>query len=405
MRRQHTMTGAAAGTSAGASAGTWWATEAAHRIAADALAAAEAAADAAGCLVRPISALPELEATCRLFHGIWQPGAENGLATTELLRAMDKAGSYVAAAFDREAATGARGGGGALAGQAALVGEGALAGEGVLAEGGARGAGGARGTGGALADGSGELVGACIGFFGPPPDGSLHSHIAGVSARMRGRSVGFALKTHQRAWALERGATQVSWTFDPLVRRNAYFNIGKLAARPAQYLPNFYGRMDDGINGADDTDRLLVEWPLAAPEVAAACHGRPRPADATGERARGTAIALGTTPGGRPHAHPVTGSGSRCLVAVPDDIEQLRRTDPPSAADWRAAVRETLGGLLADGWQVAGFDRAGWYLLARPSVTVAAPAAPAVAAAPAADPLSQPTTAPHNPVDTDEERP
>ncbi|MGH4031333.1 GNAT family N-acetyltransferase [Actinomycetota bacterium Odt1-20B] len=382
MRQQHTMTDT--------SAGTAWATEAAHRIAADALTAAEAAADAAGCLVRPISALPELAATCRLFHGIWQPGAENGLATTELLRAMDKAGSYVAAAFDRGAATGVRGGGGALAGEGALTDSGA------------------RGAGGALVDGGGELVGACIGFFGPPPDGSLHSHIAGVSARMRGRSVGFALKTHQRAWALRRGATQVSWTFDPLVRRNAYFNIGKLAARPAQYLPNFYGRMDDGINGADDTDRLLVEWPLAAPEVAAACHGRHRLADAAGERARGTAVALDTTPGGRPQAHPVTEPGPRCLVAVPDDIEQLRRTDPRSAADWRAAVRETLGGLLADGWQVTGFDRVGWYLLARPSVTAAAPAAPetpAALAAPAAGPLSQPTTAPHNPVDTDEERP
>ncbi|MDG4865948.1 GNAT family N-acetyltransferase, partial [Streptomyces sp. T-3] len=212
--------------------------ETGHVIAADALTAATAAAHAAGCLVRPVSDLADLEATCRLFDGIWKPGGESALATPELLRAMDKAGSYVAGAFDRA--------------------EGAF-------DGAERAFDGAAG---------GQLVGACIGFFGPPPDGALHSHIAGVSARMRGRSVGFALKAHQRAWALQRGAARVSWTFDPLVRRNAYFNIGKLAADPAQYLPNFYGRMNDGINGADDTDRLLVEWRLAAPEVAAACHGR-----------------------------------------------------------------------------------------------------------------------------------
>lgn len=209
--------------------------EAVDAIVADALTAADAAARAAGCRVGPISALADLEATCRLFEGIWKPAGENGLATTELLRAMDKAGSYVAAAFDGESGD--------------------------------------------------ELVGACIGFFGPPPHGALHSHIAGVAAGLRGRNVGFALKVHQRSWALQRGAAQVSWTFDPLVRRNAYFNIGKLAGRAAQYLPNFYGPMNDGINGADDTDRLLVEWQLDAPEVAAACHGRPRTTDATAERA------------------------------------------------------------------------------------------------------------------------
>lgn len=280
-------------------------------ILADALTAAGAAAHRAGCQVGPISALADLEAACRLFEGVWKPAGENALATTELLRAMDKAGSYVAAAFDTDA--------------------------------------------------GGEPAGACIGFFGPPPDGALHSHIAGVSARMRGRSVGFALKTHQRSWALQRGAAQVSWTFDPLVRRNAYFNIGKLAARPAQYLPNFYGPMNDGINGPDDTDRLLVEWQLAAPEVAAACHGHPRVTGAAAERARGATVALGADADGRPRVHPVR--GHRSLVAVPADIERLRRSDPRSAAAWRSAVREVLGGLIADGWRVTGFDRAGWYLL------------------------------------------
>ncbi|MEU6674574.1 GNAT family N-acetyltransferase [Streptomyces sp. NPDC046925] len=299
-----------------------------HRLAADALTAAVAAARAARCHVRPISALADLEAACRLFEGIWKPGGENALATPELLRAMDKAGSYVAAAFD---------------GCEGFEGRDGEEGEAFGAEEGA------------------ELVGACMGFFGPPPDGALHSHIAGVSARMRGRSVGFALKAHQRAWALQRGASQVSWTFDPLVRRNAYFNIGKLAARPAQYLPNFYGRMNDGINGADDTDRLLVEWQLTAPEVAEACHGRHRATDAAAELASGAVVSLAAAADGRPLAHPVT--GNRTLVAVPEDIEGLRRSDPRSAAAWRSAVRDALGGLLADGWQVTGFDRAGWYLL------------------------------------------
>ncbi|WP_020123959.1 hypothetical protein [Streptomyces canus] len=282
-----------------------------ERIVADAEAAAEAAARVSGCRIRPISASPDLEGACALFETIWKPDGESALATPELLRAMDKAGSYVAAAFDTTR--------------------------------------------------DGELVAACIGFFGPPAAGSLHSHIAGVSARMRGRSVGFALKAHQRSWTLRHGAAQVSWTFDPLVRRNAYFNIGKLAARPVRYLQDFYGRMNDGINGEDATDRLLAEWHLAAPDVAAACHGRPRDADAGAWRT--IEAALDITADGRP----VTGrvSGARTRVAVPADIEQLRRSDPACAAAWRSALRDVLSGLLTDGWQVAGFDRAGWYLLER----------------------------------------
>ena len=141
--------------------------------------AADAAARAAGVQVREISALTELEAVYRLYADIWRPDPKNPPVTSELLRAFSKAGNYVAGAFDGDV-----------------------------------------------------LVGACVGFFGAPADEALHSHIAGVSGAARGRNVGFALKVHQRAWSLLRGVSAVAWTFDPLVRRNAYFNLVKLAARP-----------------------------------------------------------------------------------------------------------------------------------------------------------------------------
>jgi predicted GNAT superfamily acetyltransferase len=53
------------------------------------------------------------------------------------------------------------------------------------------------------------------------------------------------------------------------------------------------------------------------------------------------------------------------LVAVPSDIERLRHHDPGRAAAWRSALREVLGGLMADGARVTGFDRAGWYVLSK----------------------------------------
>jgi predicted GNAT superfamily acetyltransferase len=132
------------------------------------------------------------------------------------------------------------------------------------------------------------------------------------------------------------------------VRRNAHFNLTKLGARPVSYIPDFYGQMNDSINGADETDRLLVTWDLHSPLRTF------EPADAT------TALGVGDDGG------PVAGSphGPMLRVAVPPDIEAMRRTDPALARSWRLALREALQGLMVDG-EVVGFDRAGWYLIAR----------------------------------------
>jgi predicted GNAT superfamily acetyltransferase len=266
-----------------------------------------AAAEAAGVQVRELSELVELDAVYRLYDSIWRPDPKNPPVTTELLRALTKAGNYVGGAYDGD-----------------------------------------------------ELIGACVGFFEAPAEGAMHSHVAGVSGAARGRNVGFALKLHQRAWALRRGVTAISWTFDPLVRRNAYFNVVKLGARPTEYLTNFYGLMEDGINNGDDTDRLLVRWRLDTPEVAAAAGRRSAPVDV--ERLPSATVALGRSDDGRPLAGK-TADGGTVLVAVPADIEGLRSTDPSAAKEWRAAMREVLGDLLAGGARVTGFDRTGWYVL------------------------------------------
>jgi predicted GNAT superfamily acetyltransferase len=271
-----------------------------------AMEAATAAARAARVLVRPVSSLAELTTLDRMLARIWQDDASGPLLSTELLRALAKSGNYVAGAFD-----------------------------------------------------GGTLVGAAVAFFAAPGERELHSHIAGVSAAAAGRNVGFALKQHQRVWALQRGISTISWTFDPLVARNAYFNLAKLGAVPTEYLANFYGPMHDRINGDEDSDRLMVRWDLAAPTVVSASAGKPvrcvRPPTAT------VALRRSGTGG------PVPGSfrGQTVVVAVPEDIEGLRRRAPGAAKDWRVAVRETLSTLLADRLRFAGFDRDGWYILTR----------------------------------------
>lgn len=269
---------------------------------------AHAAAAAAGVEVRDVTGLADLEAVYRLFDGIWRPAPNNPPVTTHLLRALSKAGNYVAGAFDGPV-----------------------------------------------------LVGACVGFLGAPAGHVLHSHVAGVASTALGRHVGFALKLHQRAWAAERGIGEVEWTYDPLVARNAHFNITKLGARPAEYLANFYGDMADDINGGDDSDRLLIRWDLRSAAVADACAGAPAPGDVRAELERGAVVALGRSA----HGTPVAGSveGETLLVAVPRDVEALRTADPGGAKEWRVAVREVLGAALAGGGGITGFDRAGWYVV------------------------------------------
>lgn len=201
----------------------------------------------------------------------------------------------------------------------------------------------------------GELVAVCVGFFHPPHEQALHSHLAGVRSDVIGAGWGNAIKHHQRAWCLERGVKRVTWTYDPLVARNAYFNVHKLGCSIAAYLPDFYGVMGDGLNAGQPSDRVLVAWDLERPGPRApAAPGAPPP------------VAVLWSEDGRPVLDHRRATGLRtCRVEVPHDIEQVRRSDPDLAVAWRAALGEALGTLLADGWTVTDFDRRGHYNLTR----------------------------------------
>ncbi|MBM7170287.1 GNAT family N-acetyltransferase [Streptomyces sp. G44] len=244
--------------------------------------------------VREVRELGELAAVAALFERVWGTAPGSSPMGTEQLRALSHSGNYVAGAFA-----------------------------------------------------GGRLVGASAAFFAAPVGQTLHSHVTGA---LPGYAAGLALKRHQRDWSLARGLSRITWTYDPLVRRNAHFNLAKLGARPVEYLTGFYGRVDDAINGGDDTDRLLVVWELTGPGPTAA----PVSADAV------TALAVRD-------GLPVVGRADSptVLVEVPPDIAALRRTDPGAAEAWRLAGREVLGGLLAEGARVTGFHERTAYVVTR----------------------------------------
>ncbi len=175
-----------------------------------------------------------------------------------------------------------------------------------------------------------RMLGASVGILarhlGRP---ALHSHITGLLPGARHSGLGRAIKMHQRKWAADHDIDWIVWTFDPLVRRNAWFNIEILGAEVHEYLPSFYGTMTDSINAGDESDRLLMAWPVVGDE--------------------------------RPERAPT--GGNRRLVPTPDDIVTLRRTDPDAVARWRRDVRRELQTALERGDRIVGFTPDGEYVI------------------------------------------
>ena len=203
-----------------------------------------------------------------------------------------------------------------------------------------------------------EAVGAAVGFCGPARF-PFHSHIVGFLPGYAGRGFGHAIKLRQRAWCLENGIVEMTWTYDPLVCRNAYFNIGRLGAIPVEYLLNFYGQMTDSINTGEDSDRMLILWDLTCDPTALPSKTDAEITSAIEDR--------GGTPS---HYAPPTVGVDAVSIAVPWDIEALRLEDPVRAHAWRLVTREALTDLLGNNWRVVGFSRHsprhGEYILRRP---------------------------------------
>ncbi|MCL4453808.1 hypothetical protein [Ferroplasma sp.] len=88
----------------------------------------------------------------------------------------------------------------------------------------------------------------------------LYSHMTGVIDQKKYSGAGYLMKMKQKDLAIKYGYKMIAWTFDPVMSLNGYFNIGKLGAVSRNYLDNFYGIMNDGINAGLPTDRLVAEW-------------------------------------------------------------------------------------------------------------------------------------------------
>jgi predicted GNAT superfamily acetyltransferase len=200
----------------------------------------------------------------------------------------------------------------------------------------------------------GSAAGFVLGFLGNADGLHVHSHMLGVRPSWQDRGVGRSLKLGQRAACLAAGIEEARWTFDPLVRRNARFNLVKLGAMATGVLPGFYGEMDDRINRGDRSDRFEVRWPLASPRVDAAADDapiEPRPGP----------VVLDVDDRGRPLE---TGSAPApgAVVRIPPDHHAARVADPAVGRAWRDASLRAFEACFAAGLAATWIGPDGGYV-------------------------------------------
>jgi len=177
-----------------------------------------------------------------------------------------------------------------------------------------------------------KCVGAAFAFPATNGDLHLHSHMTAVLDDYRDQGIGYALKIDQWQWAKKNNYKQITWTFDPLVARNAKLNLVKLGVDISGYYPNFYGDMPDELNAGDESDRVMASWKVV---------------------------------GDQPVAKSViiNPDESDTLIKIPEDIVSIRNKDISENLKWRHKVREEFMRAFEKGGKVVGFSANNEYVV------------------------------------------
>jgi predicted GNAT superfamily acetyltransferase len=217
-------------------------------------------------------------------------------------------------------------------------------------------------------DENGEMVG--FGLCQPMRHGNqwgLWSHMAGVHPRLQGKGIGFGIKQHQRKWALAHDYQLICWTFDPLQRGNANFNLRILKGVTNMHHTNLYGAMTDGINAGMESDRLEIAWRLDDPVVSAAAEGNTiEPATNVYPRED---FLLWSDADGLPQLRdPLTVGAAYHFAEIPKNLAALKQNSIAQAKDWQIKLRTALQYAFGQGYVAVDFADDGsrcWYVLRR----------------------------------------
>lgn len=172
-------------------------------------------------------------------------------------------------------------------------------------------------------------------FLKDSAERAFYSHMTAVDTSLQGLGIGAKLKWAQRERALAEGATYIKWTYQPVLARNAFFNIERLGVSIKTYVPNFYGT--DAESSAEqrnaqegvDSDRLFADWHLNSPKVAAFAKGEKYVE--TGEVVR--------------------------TIEIPPDWNALVVRDTKKAVAEQSRIKHEFQKAFAEGLIVRGFER------------------------------------------------
>ena len=228
-----------------------------------------------------------------------------------------------------------------------------------------------------------ELIGFVFGFPGLDftPDGPRPkhcSHMMGIRPGQRDSGVGFALKRAQWQMVRKQGIDHITWTYDPLLSRNAYLNIAKLGAVCNTYRRSEYGDMRDGLNAGLPSDRFQMDWWVNTRRVERRLGRRARGPLKLKDFSKADLQPIYTPPALtsgliRPPEHFPPLEGRLLLAEIPSDFGALKDADFAAAHDWRLFSREFFEAAFAAGYIVTDFIYDGgrsFYVLANGESTL-----------------------------------
>ena len=211
-----------------------------------------------------------------------------------------------------------------------------------------------------------DLVGFSFGFpgFYPTLDGPRlkhHSHLLAVHPDWSSKGIGFALKRAQWQMVRKQGLDRITWTYDPLLSRNAHLNIARLGAVCSTYLRSEYGDMRDGLNAGLPSDRFQVDWWINTERVRRRLSRRSRPTLGLDHYrlAEATLLEAPLEPGLAAvpplQAGDLALAGPLLLIEIPFDFQALKAADLSLALAWRFYSRAVFEQAFAAGYLVTDF--------------------------------------------------
>jgi predicted GNAT superfamily acetyltransferase len=216
----------------------------------------------------------------------------------------------------------------------------------------------------------GRIVGFLLSYLGienQDSDRPAMANLKLVSQRMavlpeyRDRGIGYALKLAQRDYAIKQGIRLITWTYDPLLSRNAHLNIHKLGAIVREYWRDYYGTAASPQVVLGSSDRFVVEWWVTGNRVEQRMSGK-RGGLTLSQYTDANARVLNPTEMvndnfARPGNAIFQPQGMVVLVEIPDDYNAIVKRDPDLARAWREHSRDVLVSTLTSGYTVTDFVR------------------------------------------------